>query len=89
VSRPGRGVVNEETCPIVRSRGCSAGFIGTGFLSAAPPKFPAGPIRSRPWRLGPQPGAYKDGAHFVNRHSLACSRSVNIVLLVTNFILSF
>ncbi|KAJ3616286.1 hypothetical protein MTP99_004839, partial [Tenebrio molitor] len=28
------------------ARGCSAGFIGTGFLSAAPPKFPAGPIRS-------------------------------------------
>ncbi|CAH1372892.1 unnamed protein product [Tenebrio molitor] len=53
-------------CPIVRARGCSAGFIGTGFLSAAPPKFPAGPIRSRPWRLGPQPGAYKYGAHFVN-----------------------
>jgi hypothetical protein len=69
VSRPGRGVVNEETCPIVRARGCSAGFIGTGFLWAAPPKFPAGPIRSRPWRLGPQPGAYKYGAHFVNRHS--------------------
>jgi hypothetical protein len=69
VSRPGRGVVDEETCPIVRARGCSAGFIGTGFLSAAPPKFPAGPIRSRPWRLGPQPGAYKYGAHFVNLHS--------------------
>jgi hypothetical protein len=66
VSRPGRGVVDEETCPIVRARGCSAGLIGTGFLSSAPPKFPAGPIRSRPWRLGPQPGAYKYGAHFVN-----------------------
>jgi hypothetical protein len=39
VSRPGRGVVDEETCPIVRARGCSAGFIGTGFQSAAPPKF--------------------------------------------------
>jgi hypothetical protein len=36
VSRPGRGVVDEETCPIVRARGCSAGFIGTGVLSAAP-----------------------------------------------------
>jgi hypothetical protein len=42
VSRPGRGVVDEETCPIVRARGCSAGFIGTGVLSAAPP-----------WRLAP------------------------------------
>jgi hypothetical protein len=70
VSRPGRGVVDEETCPIVRARGCSAGFIGTGFQSAAPPKFPAGPIRSRPWRLGPQPGAYKyGGSFFVNSQS--------------------
>jgi hypothetical protein len=42
-----------------------AGFIGTGFLSAAPPKFPAGPIRSRPWRLGLQPGAYKYSVHIV------------------------
>jgi hypothetical protein len=39
VSRPGRGIVDKETCPIVRARGCSAGFIGTGVLSAAPPKF--------------------------------------------------
>jgi hypothetical protein len=89
VSRPGRGVVDEETCPIVRARGCSAGFIGTGVLSAAPPKF-------RPDQSGAVLGAsalsrahINRGSHFVQVHSLACSRSVNIVLLVTNFFLSF
>jgi hypothetical protein len=63
VSRPERGVVDEETCPIVRARGCSAGFIGTGVLSAAPPKF-------RPDQSGAVLGASAlSRAHFCERYS--------------------
>jgi hypothetical protein len=58
-----------DSAPLVGTSLLLYTIIGTGFLLAAPPKFPAGPIKSRPWRLGLQPGEYEYWPAFCTNYS--------------------
>jgi hypothetical protein len=67
VSRPGRGVVDEETCPIVCARGCSAGFIGQVFSRLRHQSF-------RPDQSGAVLGASALSRAHINRGLTFCQR---------------